>query len=104
MLTPEFIEEMRQVLLQKKLQLEQELLGLQPHVELGETEEDTAAELPIDEQSQDLITHIKQDLRKIDKALAKIDAGTYGVDDEGREFAEEQLRANPYAEVALVVD
>lgn len=104
MISQDFIQQMQQVLLQKKQLLIDELKGLRPHEELGETEEDTAAEFALDEQSQDLITHITDDLARIEKALAKIDAGTYGVDDEGLEFSEAQLKANPYAEKVLVQD
>jgi RNA polymerase-binding transcription factor DksA len=104
MLTSEFIEKMKQLLLAKKQQLLEELAGLSAHTELGMDEEDTAAELPLDEMNQDLISHIKDDLQKIERALLKIQDGTYGVDDAGNEFSEKQLEANPYAEVALDVE
>ena len=41
-------------------------------------------EVEDDEVSQDMIARIKTDLEKIGKALSKIQAGTYGTDDEGK--------------------
>lgn len=104
MLDADFIAKVKQQLLDDKARLEEELAGLSPHIELGTDEEATAAELPLDEVNQDLISHIKADLEKIDKALSKIEVGTYGVDDSGKEFSQKQLEANPYAEVALDVE
>ena len=55
---------------------------------------------------EDLIPQVielnfKSDLEKIDKALAKIDAGTYGTDDSGVEISEERLRVIPWADQAI---
>jgi RNA polymerase-binding transcription factor DksA len=44
---------------------------------------------------------MKSDLEKVSKALGKIEAGTYGTDDEGKEISEERLRAMPWADKAL---
>ena len=38
---------------------------------------------------------------KIDKALLKIDNGTYGTDDEGKEISQERLAALPWADKAI---
>ncbi len=101
MYSQSFIEEMKQALLANKKKLEQDLAGLQPHTEMGDDEDDNALEVEQDNVNQDLIARIKQDLEKIDKALAKIDDGTYGIDDEGKEISEERLRALPWADKAI---
>lgn len=100
MLTQEFIEKMRQRLLADQKRLQEELSGIQPHTELGEGE-DAAGELPLDEANQDVIALIKADLAKIDVALQKISAGTYGIGDDGAEIPAERLEVNPYADRAI---
>jgi RNA polymerase-binding transcription factor DksA len=37
----------------------------------------------------------------VNKALNKIAAGTYGIDDEGNEIPEERLRALPWADKSI---
>ena len=44
---------------------------------------------------------MKADLVKINKALAKIDDGSYGTDDDGNEISEERLKVLPWADKAL---
>jgi RNA polymerase-binding transcription factor DksA len=100
-LTPQFIEEMKAVLLERKTQLEADLAGLHPHTEVGEDYDENATEVQIDEVNRDMIERITEDVRKIGVALEKIEAGTYGVDDEGHEIAEERLRILPWADKAL---
>ncbi len=100
MLTQEFIEQMRQRLLADQKRLQEELAGVAPHTELGEGE-DAAGELPLDEANQDVISLISADLLKIGIALQKIDAGTYGVGDDGADIPPERLEANPYADRAI---
>lgn len=100
MFTQEFIEKMRQRLLADQKRLQEELAGVAPHTELGEGE-DAAGELPLDEANQDVISLIKADLLKIDTALQKIEAGTYGIGDDGAEISPERLEANPYADKAI---
>lgn len=101
MLSQEFVEERKKQLLELQQQLQTELGGLSPHVELGADEEDTASELPLDEVNQDLIVRLRADLAKIDTALKKIENGTYGVDEEGREISPERLVAMPHADKAI---
>lgn len=101
MLPAQFIKEMQEKLLEAKAKLEQELSGLNAHTEMGDDEDENAEELNVDEVSQDLISRISQDLQKINKALAKIDQGTYGIDNQGREISEERLRALPWADRAI---
>ncbi len=101
MLTQDFIEEMRQVLEAKKAELSEELSGLSSHTELGQDLEENAQEVQLDEISQDVIAVLKSDLEKIDIALQKIAAGTYGTDSEGKEISEARLRVIPWADKAI---
>lgn len=96
-----FVDEMKEALLHKKKQLTEDLAGLASHTEMGDTEDDNAEEIPVDEASQDVIAMMKADLEKIEKALAKIQAGTYGTDDSGQEISEARLRAIPWADKAI---
>lgn len=101
MLSPEFVEKMKARLLEEKAKLLGELNGVKPHTELGDNYDDTASELPLDEVNQDVIAQITSDLEKIERALEKIAAGTYGIDDEGNEISEERLEVMPYADKAI---
>jgi RNA polymerase-binding transcription factor DksA len=101
MLSQEFINEMKQKLEERKLQLLEDLKGYQPHTEMGTDYDENASEFEVDAANQDMMFRIKDDLEKIDKALGKIEAGTYGVDDEGQEISEERLRVIPWADKAL---
>ena len=101
MLSPEFIEQSKQRLLEIQKSLTEELKGLSPHTELGNQEGDAASELEIDEVNQDLIARITSDLEKIAKALVKIDAGTYGLDDDDKEISEARLVVMPFADKAV---
>ncbi len=101
MLSQTFIEEMKAELLKKQEELKNELKGMRAHEELGEDPDSSAQEVENDEVSQDIILALKTDLRKIEKALAKIADHTYGTDEQGRQISEERLRALPWADKAL---
>jgi RNA polymerase-binding transcription factor DksA len=101
MLSQPFIDEMKKKLLEAKQKLQAELAGLSPHEELGEDLDSSAQEVEDDEVSQDMIARFSADLEKIDKALAKIESGTYGVDDSGQQISEERLRVLPWADKAI---
>jgi RNA polymerase-binding transcription factor DksA len=101
MMTQVFLDEMQAKLLEKKEQLEEDLAGLSPHTEMGDSEDDNAEEIEVDEASQDVIAVMKADMEKIEKALAKMDEGTYGTDDEGKEIPEARLRAMPWADKSI---
>lgn len=100
-LTPQFLEEMKALLMQKKTELELDLTGLLPHTEVGEDYDENATEVQIDEVNRDLIERMKNDLEKIATALSKIDAGTYGIDVTGKEIPEERLRVIPWADTSI---
>lgn len=100
-LTPQFLEEMKASLMQKKTELEADLAGLMPHTEVGEDYDENATEVQIDEVNRDLIERMKNDLEKIATALSKIDDGTYGMDVTGKEIPEERLRVIPWADTSI---
>jgi|ERR1051326_7950486 RNA polymerase-binding transcription factor DksA len=101
MLSQAFIDEMKQKLLAKQKQLQDDLAGLNAHTEMGDDADDNAEEIQVDEASQDLMATMKLDLDKVKKALEKIEAGTYGTDNDGKEISEARLRALPWADKAL---
>lgn len=101
MLQQSFLEEMKQKLLAQKQKLEGDLAGLTPHEELGGDIDSSVQEVEDDEVSQDMIARINADLEKINKALAKMENGSYGKDDEGREISEGRLKVLPWADKAL---
>ena len=101
MLLPEFIEKMKLKLLAAKKKLEAELAGLKNHEELGGDLDSNVQEVEDDEVSRDLIVRMKTDLEKIDKALAKVENGSYGTDDQGQEISEARLEALPWADKAI---
>lgn len=101
MLPQAFIDEMKQKLLASKQQLTEELAGLSPHQELGSDLDSSAQEVEDDEVSQDVMTRIKSDLEKINRALEKIEHGKYGLDDNGAQISQDRLKAIPWADKAL---
>jgi RNA polymerase-binding transcription factor DksA len=101
MLNQEFIEEMKAKLLSEKERFTTELSGLSAHTEVGEDFDENATEVQMDDLNSDLRNRMEGDLAKIEKALAKIDDGTYGTDDEGKEISEERLRVIPWADQAI---
>ena len=101
MLSKEFIEEMRVKLLDEKKLLTTDSAGLAEHTELGTGFDENAQEVELDEVNADMRNRMQGDLEKIEKALSKIEAGTYGTDDEGKEISEERLRVIPWADEAI---
>jgi DnaK suppressor protein len=101
MISQEFIKEMEQRLLDEQKRLKQELAGLPAHTEMGDGEDDNAEEIEVDEASRAITSRVNSDLEKIEKALKKIEQGTYGVDDDGREISQERLRAIPWADKSI---
>ncbi|MFA5991051.1 MAG: hypothetical protein WC794_02265 [Candidatus Doudnabacteria bacterium] len=101
MLSKEFIQEMKERLIDQQEKLETELAGLSVHEELGGDMDSNAQEVETDDVSRDVMAKIKTDLAKISKALDKIEAGSYGTDDEGKEINQDRLNALPWADKAI---
>ncbi len=96
-----FISEMKEKLLAAKAELTEELKNLNPHTDLGDDDDENAEEINVDEVNQQVAVRIKGDLEKIDAALAKIEAGTYGTDSSGADIPEGRLRALPWADSSV---
>lgn len=101
MVSKEFTVEMKKALLAAKQKLEEDLKGLSAHTELGGDDDSNIQEVEDDEVSRDLIARMKTDLEKIDKALAKVEDGTYGTDNDGKEISEARLKALPWADKSI---
>lgn len=101
MLSQEFIAEMKQKLLATQEQLNQEVVGVPSHTEIDTDPEANADEAEQDFDNQGIRQQLQDDLKKIEKALQKIEDGTYGTDDDGAEISEERLRVLPWADKAL---
>ena len=98
----EFVEEMKAKLLEKKQTVLAELAGIPSHIELSATDAgENSEEVEMDMVNQNLRVQLNQILTKVEKALEKVQEGTYGVDDDGVEISEERLRAVPWADKAL---
>ncbi len=101
MLSTEFIEEMKAKLLEEKDRLQNDLDGLANHTEVGDDLDENATEVQMDEVNQDVKERMHEDLAKIEVALQKIDAGTFGTDSDGNEISEDRLRVIPWADRAI---
>lgn len=101
MLTPQFVEERKQQLVELKRKLEEEKSLLPVHEEMGDDEGDAASEMEVDDVNRNIKARIDADLAKIEKALEKIETGTYGTDDDGKEIDPERLKILPQADKAI---
>ncbi len=105
----EFLENMRERLLEEKKSLENDLSRFaKPFGEegeyrtieenLGSDMDDSATETEINDNNRSLERSLEANLRDALDALAKIDAGTYGICEKtGREIPRERLEALPMA-------
>ncbi|MDB4939772.1 MAG: hypothetical protein JWO40_197 [Candidatus Doudnabacteria bacterium] len=93
----EFVQKMKEKLLEEKERLSEELAGLTMHNEVGDDEDENASEYEMDEVSNDIAATIKSDLEKIEAALKKVEQGTYGITDDGQEISEARLEVIPWA-------
>jgi RNA polymerase-binding transcription factor DksA len=100
-LTEKFIEEMKELLLAKKSELEESVKGFSQHTELGDDLDSQVQEVEDDEVSSDILETMNSDLKKVEIALQKIEAGTYGTDDEGKQISEARLQVIPWADKAI---
>jgi len=98
----DFIQRMKNQLLEEKEKLQDELNETSAHTELGDDQDDGAQEFELDEVNRDIIAQLKDDLSKIDAALERIEKGTYGVCTVGgEEISESRLEAIPWAETCV---
>ncbi|MEK7652071.1 MAG: hypothetical protein AAB351_02635 [Patescibacteria group bacterium] len=94
----EFVEKMKERLLEEKERLSEELSELSSHTEMGDEDDENAQEVGNDEVSQDIAATLKADLGKIESALKRIEDGSYGMTAEGQEIPEARLEVLPWAD------
>ncbi|GAC1412905.1 MAG: hypothetical protein NVSMB66_3420 [Candidatus Doudnabacteria bacterium] len=94
----EFVEKMKERLLEEKERLTEELASLSMHSEVGDDDDENASEFEMDEVSHDIAATIKADLGKIEVALKKVELGTYGQTESGEEISEQRLEVMPWAD------
>lgn len=95
--TKEFIEEMKQRLLEEKQSLKGELKETEGFPDYGRSEEENATEVADFQARSATSTAASERLDEIDAALARIEDGAYGTSEDGALIPEERLRANPAA-------
>ena len=99
MYSPQFLDRMKEKLVEERERLNEELEALSAHTEMGDDSDDNAQEISVDEANQDIIAQLKEDIAKIDDSLKKIDEGGYGVCTVGGEqISEERLEVIPWAD------
>ncbi len=98
----EFIDRMKERLIEERENLTEELNSLSETTDVGEETDENATAFQIDEVNNDIAETIKADLLKIEKALKKTEDGTYGMTDDGQEISEERLEVLPWADSIVV--
>ena len=104
--TTEFIEEMKQKLEDERKQVQEELnrgahkehndyVGNFP--DYGRSDEENVSEIADYTTISATTEAVEGRLEEINSALKRIDAGKYGITDEGEVIPEDRLRANPAA-------
>ena len=106
----EFLNEMKQVLLDRRGKIEKQLQGFaqaDPNQkfnynsnfpEFGDKEDENAAEVAAFESNLSLEETLEQSIEMINKALKKIENGTYGIGEKtGEPIGEARLRIMPTA-------
>ncbi len=95
--TQEFIEEMKQALLDEKKTLSGEAEESANFPDYGRSEEENATEVADYQALAATNTAATERLAEIDAALERIEKQTYGVTEDGDIIPEGRLRANPAA-------
>ncbi|SRR5258708_2452775 len=94
----EFVQKMKERLVEEKERLSEEVAQFGRHTEIGDIEDEKATEIEMDEVNEDIAETLRADLKKIEVALVKIENGTYGTTSDGREIPEARLEAIPWAD------
>lgn len=104
--TPEFIEEMKQKLLQEQGKLQKELKNIAHsdhgdyqanYPEYGRHPDENAGEMADHEARATTTEAVEARLKEVDAALARINDNKYGISANGSLVSKERLRANPAA-------
>jgi DnaK suppressor protein len=95
----EFVSRMKERLVEEKERLVEELKDFSQHNDIGsDAPDDKASESELDEVNEDIAETLRADLKKVEAALVKIDAGTYGMTDDGQMIPEDRLEVIPWAD------
>lgn len=94
----EFVQKMKERLLEEKDRITEELEGLSAHTELGDDPDENIQEMEVDQVNQDIISQLKEDLSKIEVALERSEKGTYGTTESGEMIPEARLEIIPWAD------
>lgn len=102
MLTDTFIADRKKDLLKEKARLEKEIAGRKGFETYGDSEDDNAQEVVSFEENISIRGKFERLLGDVNRAVAKIEKGTYGKCEMGpEEIEEERLKASPWAAVCL---
>ena len=99
--TSDFIEEMKQRLLEEKKALAGEVKESSEFPDYGRSEEENADEVADYQALKATNSAASQRLAEIDAALEAIEKQTYGVTEDGTIIPEDRLRANPAATTVI---
>jgi RNA polymerase-binding transcription factor DksA len=99
--TPDFINEMKQRLLDERRTLTGEATQSEQFPDYGRSEEENATEVADYEALQAANKAVTERIVEIDLALERIQKNTYGVTEDGVMISEGRLRANPAATTVI---
>ncbi|PIT98087.1 MAG: hypothetical protein COT71_02675 [Candidatus Andersenbacteria bacterium CG10_big_fil_rev_8_21_14_0_10_54_11] len=95
--TPQFIAEMKANLKAEQQQLNAEVAATKEFPDYGRHEEENATEVADYQAAAATEDMLSRRREEVEAALQRIDAGTYGITNDGQLIPEERLRANPAA-------
>lgn len=99
--TQEFINEMKQRLLEERRTLSGEATESEHFPDYGRSEEENATEVADYEALKATNTAVTERMTEIDLALERIEKQAYGVTEDGVVIPEGRLRANPAATTVI---
>lgn len=101
-LSKKFIQEQKEALLIEKEKIDRKIKKLKKYPDYGQDEEDKLQEIGDFENNLSLESEIEDVEKKIDKALLRIEKGTYGqcTDCKG-DIEKKRLEIMPYAEFCI---
>jgi len=98
----EFIQRMKDRLLEEQSRLHEEIEAVEEQHPDVEDEDDLAVGEEIEEVNHDIAAQLKKDMQNIEAALSRIENGTYGVcSGGGEDIPEARLEVLPGAETCI---
>ena len=103
------LSELRAKLVEEKARVEKDLKGLGSEgpgpdadfVDRGDDEDSNAQEVTAFQEDLSLENNLEITLSMVDAALARMDAGTYGLCENGEPIPEDRLKALPWAATCI---